>query len=427
MPAGGILSLQRGYSMWRRIPARVYFTLLIGMTAAATGFTQGSQQDTITSGYQQRQQRMNDANKGFSDALGQPASQNGATTPARPAGAPAHSLSYFQWRDPAEGAFTVSLPRGWQISGGTQRPSRLEPHYVIHAQSPSGGVQMFMDDPRIMMRQLPSQFYPREGLVIDAPAGAKLLVQNYRPAPQAAEEYILKSVCPSAAQFRGGIIRDQTQDLGYKFNQIAHASGMQMRVDVGEQAFRCNDRVGYVYAITSQVVKPGGMVSIWFFYRIAGFLATSAESMQAADAMHAMLGSFKMDQQWLQQLAQESNDTARTVVAASNAITQSTIARAQQQDADSKAQFAAWKKSSDASFAAGQKRERERMNTEGNGHDYNPQLNTKTVCDDVGHCDYWADANVTNLWFDCYGKDHPGPETGEPPPSSQSNCWHKGH
>ncbi len=410
-----------------RIAARASFTLLMGVAAVAAGYAQASQQDTITNGYAQRQQRMNDANKSFSDALGQTAGQYGATAPARQGGAPSRALSYVQWRDPAEGAFTVSLPKGWQISGGTARPSRLEPHYVIHAHSPSGGVQMFMDDPRIMMRQLPSQFYPREGQVIDAPAGAKLLVQNYRPAPQAAQEYILKSVCPSATQFRGGIIRDQTQDLGYKFNQIAQASGMQMRVDVGEEAFKCNDRVGYVYAITSQVVKPGGMVSIWFFYRIAGFLATSAESVQAADAMHAMLGSFQMNQQWLEQLAQESNDTARTVVAASNAITQSTIARAQQQDAQQKAQYEAWKKSSDASFAAGQKRERERMNTEGNGSDYNPQLNTKKVCDDMGHCDYWADANVTNYWFDCAGKDHPGSETGDPPPSSQSNCWHKGH
>jgi hypothetical protein len=412
--------------MQRRILTKVFFIFLAGLTVMVV-YGQGSQQDAITSSYAQRQQRMNDMNKSFSDALGLPAQPGASTAQARAGGAPSRSLSYIQWRDPAEGAFTVSLPRGWQISGGTQRPSQLEPHYVIHAQSPSGGVSMFMDDPRLLMRQLPSQFYPREGQVISAPAGSHLLIQNYRPAPQAAQEYILKSVCPSATQFRGGLIRDQTQDLGYKFNLIARASGMQMRVDVGEQAFKCNDRVGYVYAITSQVVKPGGMVSIWFFYRIGGYLATSAESAQAAAAVQTMLTSFQMDQQWLERFAQESNDTARTVIAASNAITQSTIARAQQQDADEKARFAAWKKSNDETFNAGQKRERERMDTEGNGHDYNPQLNTKKVCDDMGHCDYWADANVTNWWFDCAGKDHPGSETGDPPPSSQSNCWHKGH
>jgi hypothetical protein len=268
----------------------------------------------------------------------------------------------------------------------------------------------------------------REGQVIPSPWGGKLLVQNYQPAPQAAQEYILKAVCPSATQFQGGIIRKQTQDLSYQFNAIAQAAGKQMRVDVGELSFKCGDRAGYVYAITSQVSQPGGMVSLWFFYRIAGFISTPAESAQAADAMHTMLGSFQMNQKWLQQLAQESNDTAGTVIAASNAITQSTIARAKQQDAESQSRFEAWRKSDQASFAASQRRERQNtgINNDANGHDYNAQLNQKTVCNSAGDCQP-VDANVTNWWFDCSGKAYAGPESGDSPPSSQSACWNKGH
>ena len=53
---------------------------------------------------------------------------------------PGRSNSYVQWQDPAEGAFSVTLPRSWQISGGTARTTRIEPHYVVRAQSADGGV-----------------------------------------------------------------------------------------------------------------------------------------------------------------------------------------------------------------------------------------------------------------------------------------------
>ena len=63
---------------------------------------------------------------------------------------------YQAWQDPIEGAFAVSLPRGWQVSIGTRRTTRLDAHYVVRAKSPSGGAQLFMDDPRIALRQVPN-------------------------------------------------------------------------------------------------------------------------------------------------------------------------------------------------------------------------------------------------------------------------------
>jgi hypothetical protein len=62
----------------------------------------------------------------------------------------------------------------------------------------------------------------------------------------------------------------------------------------------------------------------------------------------------------------------------------------------------------------------------GNGHDYNAQLQQKTVCNDLGHCQK-VDAAINNWWSDCSGKFYPGPESGGPPPASQSACWSQGH
>jgi len=117
-----------------------------------------------------------------------------------------------------------------------------------------------------------------------------------------------------------------------------------------------------------------------------------------------MLGTFQMGQQWLASFARESNDIAGNVIRESNAITQTTIARAKQQDAQKEVRNAAWRKNSDATFNAisGASHAITRgssANGGENGHDYNAQLGTKTVCDDVGHCQN-VDATVTNWYTD---------------------------
>jgi hypothetical protein len=350
---------------------------------------------------------------------------------SQPARAAAGANAYQNWQDPVEGAFTARLPEGWQISGGTQRTTRIEPHYVIRAQSPSGGVQLFMDDPRIAMREVPNIMTQRmgwrEGSAIPAAAGVKLLLERYQPAPQAAADYIRRAICPAATGFQGGIITGQTRDLNSRFGAIAQAEGKQIHVDAGELAFRCGSRTGYVYAITLQAWQPGGQVSLWAIYRIAGFLTTPAESAAAADAMHVLLESFQMNQGWLQNFARECNDIAGNVIRESNAITQSTIERCKQMDEQSKQQMANSKKNSDASFNAFERNERDANGLgDSSGHGYNSQLNQKSVCNTVGDCER-VDANVTNWWFDCAGKAHPGSETGDAPPSSESACWIKGN
>jgi len=62
----------------------------------------------------------------------------------------------------------------------------------------------------------------------------------------------------------------------------------------------------------------------------------------------------------------------------------------------------------------------------GNGHDYNAQLGTKNVCDNLDRCQN-VDASVTNWWSDYSGTFHPGSESGAPPPASESAYWSKGH
>ena len=361
------------------------------------------------------------------------------TPPASPAAAPIQRASSqngsVSWRDPAEGAFTVLLPRGWQISGGTMRTTQIEPHYVIHAQSPDGGVRMFFDDPKVLIGQEPNRMTQmmgwREGSVIPSSWGGKLLLSRYIPGPAFAQQYARSSLCPSASNFQGGLITGQTQELSQQMQPIARAEGKQLRIDVGEVSFQCGSQIGYVYAITLLASQPGQPVQIWAVYRLAGFLASPQDAALAGSAVHTMLGSFQFDQQWLQRFAQQTNDVAGNVIRESNAITQSTMERARQQDAAMDAQIANWKKNSDARFNAIEGTSRaitgsSSAGSNGNGHDYNAQLGQKTVCNDVGTCQK-VDASVDNWYSDCSGTFYPGTPSGDPPPASLSACWNKGH
>lgn len=342
-------------------------------------------------------------------------------------------MRFQLWRDPAEGAFTVALPQGWQIGGGTQRTTQIEPHYVIRAQSPTGGVQIFFDDPHIAMREVPNAMTARmgwrEGQLIPASAGVRLLLQRYEPAPQAAVDYVRRAVCSSATNFRGGLIPGESEESNREFEPIAQAEGKRIHADAGELAFDCGRQKGYVYAVTLQAWQQGGMVSMWIIYRMAGFVTTPEENTMAADAMHTLLKTFQLNQQWLQNFARECNDVTGNVIRESNAITQASMDRAKQMDAQEQQQFAAWRKNSDATYNAIEHGERQRMESpggNGNGHDYNPQLGQKTVCNSVNTCQT-VDASVTNWWFDCAGKAHPGSESGDAPSGSLSACWDKGH
>ena len=343
-----------------------------------------------------------------------------------------------RWQDPAEGAFSVYLPSGWQVTGGTVRTTKIEPHYVIRAKSPDGGVEMFMDDPRIAIHQVPSAMTQRmgmrEGQAIPAAWGGKLLLERYRPAPLAAADYARRALCPSARMMRGGIIPGQTQSLAQSLGPIEQAQGKSVHIDVGEVSFKCGNRDGYVYAVTMQASQAGAPISLWIIYRMAGYLAAPADTAAAASAMHAMLGSFQLDQAWLQRFSRELGDTTGNVIRESNAVTQSTIARAKEQDATMAAQNAAWKKNSDATFKAIDKTSQAITGSSnagsggsaGNGHNYNAQLGTKSVCDDLDRCQT-VDASVDAWYSDCSGTFYPGTSTGGAPPASTSACWSKGH
>ncbi|MGC1462497.1 MAG: hypothetical protein WA802_09875 [Terracidiphilus sp.] len=336
---------------------------------------------------------------------------------------------YLLWQDPSEGAFSVSLPMEWRISGGTVRSTKVEAHYLVRAQSPDGDTKLFMDDPGIQMREVPNQgtdvMGVKAGQELPSGLGSTLIVEPYRPGSEFASEYVKETLCPSATMIHGGTIADQTQALNAQLGPLGETGGKTLRADVGEVSFKCGTDVGYVYAITLQVTQSDGPVSIWVVYRIAGYVAGTKSSSAAAAAVNLMLGTFQMNQTWLQKYARESGDTAGVVVRESNAVTQTTIDREKAINADIKASIESSRHSGAAIPNGNSGSTPSASSTNANGQDDNARAPTEKVCDDLGRCQA-VDASISNWWSDCSGTFHPGPDSGSAP-ASQNACWALGH
>ncbi|HUI81727.1 MAG TPA: hypothetical protein VLY24_27580 [Bryobacteraceae bacterium] len=336
------------------------------------------------------------------------------TALAQPAG------SSQLWQDPREGAFSVQLPAGWLVSGGTVRKTRIEPHYIVRAQSPDGGVQLFMDDPDLLIHQVPDRrsmaMGIREGAHFPAAWGGTMILDRFRSGADVAAMYVRQRLCTHATQLAGGLAPDQTRAANAYLVPIAAAEGKQLRADAGEVEFRCGDRLGYVHAVTFQVWDNQG-ISLWVIYRIAGYLARPQSAAAANQAVQMALASFQMNPAWLEALARESGDIAGNVIRESNAITQAVMERAKAEQAVAAAASASRVAQTRASAA---------KHSDGNGSDYNQWTGTKRVCDDLDRCQP-VDASVTNWWSDCSGTFHPGAESGAAPSPSASTCWHRGH
>jgi hypothetical protein len=91
-----------------------------------------------------------------------------ANPPAAPSpSAPPPPLSgspFTTWREPREGAFTLSVPRSWLISGGVHRNGPVDVRLLVRAPSPDGHITVLLDDPDILPRQVPNALMQQAGI-----------------------------------------------------------------------------------------------------------------------------------------------------------------------------------------------------------------------------------------------------------------------
>jgi len=211
---------------------------------------------------------------------------------------------FTTWRDPREGAFTLSVPQGWQVTGGAMRRSAVDITHVVRASTPDGRVQIFINDADIVAHEVPNQLTAmagyREGQMTKGAWGGPVLLERYRNGSQFAQEYIPKKICSHAEFTGGGELPNETRQMNAQVVPYGRSMGSNAGSSVGEVYFRCGTDFGYVTA-TSVYTAPltGQGVTMWFIYQISGFaVKKSVDATFAMYVLHTMTASFQFDPQW---------------------------------------------------------------------------------------------------------------------------------
>jgi hypothetical protein len=253
------------------------------------------------------------------------------------------SIAFTSWQDPREGAFTLSVPQGWQVSGGIVRHSAIDPHPVVRATSPDHKIQVFYGDPNLIPREVPNQLTAfariREGQTTKGAWGGPVLMARYESGEQFAHTYISQQLCRAPQITRSGIVQAASRQLSAAAMELGRAQGTSAQAWVGETDFRCGAQTGYVRASTVLAGSATGQgMGMWFIYELDGFMA--ADPSQAAIAryvMNSMVGSYKTDPQWEARQAQTTRDVTGAVTRAQEQMA-ATIAENGRRQAQAQAQ-----------------------------------------------------------------------------------------
>jgi hypothetical protein len=205
-------------------------------------------------------------------------------------------LSWTRYVDPAEHAFTLDVPAGYRVQGGTVRVSPIDPRVDVRATAPDGSVTLHIGDPGIPQFAEPSP-YRREGTSVQFTDGHRLMVERYSPGVQFAYAYgqrLMQSTCAKPQLKAARPVPNPP-----RFSYWASAG---TTVVSGEAYFLCPDQgtVGYVFASTGETRMSGSRT--WAVEEIMSFTAAKREAGSAFEMLQHMYYSIVVDQNWLAQL-----------------------------------------------------------------------------------------------------------------------------
>ncbi|MDZ7651934.1 MAG: hypothetical protein U5L03_04930 [Burkholderiaceae bacterium] len=144
-------------------------------------------------------------------------------------------LQWVAWRDPAEAAFTVPVPRGWNVQGGLQRPNVLAWQPEVVVTSPDGTASVRMGDGRLELFAVPYALPMVGGL----PAGIKPSFvggefSEYLPGARFLAEYYVPRRFGQVASMQGADLPDLARQA---FSLQPPPAPMQGRADAGTVRF----------------------------------------------------------------------------------------------------------------------------------------------------------------------------------------------
>lgn len=240
------------------------------------------------------------------------------------------ALNFVAWNDPHEGAFTVGVPRGWQVVGGAYRLTATDVRYSLNMVSPDGQVRVRVSDPNIPTYTQPTQMLAmaglREGGYHMIGDGTKLEIRRYIPGQQYAYSYVDAVVRPLCSELRI-VSNNPRPDLATKFAQVARNEGASSaQLTGGDAVFSCtiNGELMQGKCIAVTALLAPGQSPLWAVYRLYGYIAAPGRQDDAVKVVTEAVTSWKFNPQWE---AQQRN-MANAAVEQDNARSQQIQSRA---------------------------------------------------------------------------------------------------
>lgn len=177
-------------------------------------------------------------------------------------------IRYQPWQDPVENAFSMEVPQGWSVAGGTYRRAAVDLVHVLEAISPDQKIKIQFNDQKLPVFAIPTPTLLwsgfREGSWYSPGYGVNMLVKQYLPGRHFLLEYLHQNYGQSISGF--SIVEQKDRpDIVANFNKIwanLASAGISFSRHAGDAAFRFARNgepfVGYGLAVT-QVVQAMAM------------------------------------------------------------------------------------------------------------------------------------------------------------------------
>jgi len=257
--------------------------------------------------------------------------QVAGTGPAIGSGSTGASGFLIQWErisDPIENAFTVEVPKSWLTSAGTWRRSAVEVGHVVMTTSPDSNISLVLGERGARMFTVPNAataMLGGEGKEYIAGPNLTTIIRNYHTGAQAAADLLWLPIGPVCGFAKPVQVRDLPQQsaiLNYAFGH----DGPIVTMSAGDASFSCNfgGKAGaaYVFA-TTQKVDFGG-TALWNVPVLAEFIATEDQAGNAMELLNHLVGSVKMNPDWIRKQGQTTM-RANTIVTNTNSAISTSI------------------------------------------------------------------------------------------------------
>lgn len=301
------------------------------------------------------------------------------------------------WSDPHEGAFSVSVPLGWEVTGGAYRLSATDVRMSVILVSSDGRVRVTVGDSNVGTFTQPNQMHYKAGLkegsITRLGDGTPLQIRMLISGQQFAREYVegfVRKICPDLRISSNNL----RSDLTGVFLQQARAEGIiNGKLSVGDASFvgslNGNEVRGSYVAATCLPFPDKGQ--LWYVYRLYGYLAPP-ERLQEADMIcKHVVDSWVVNPQW----RVKEKQIAAAAVQADNIRSQQIQQRALQAIAEDQRQT--------SDMISKSYWQRQKVYTEISRKRENAILGTVDVVDQSTHTQYKISYNSDYHWMDNQG------------------------